>query len=77
MILAFQSDLVIRIRETVTKAFRMTIGEILIQTTPKLELGDMALPLAFDLAKNIGRKPRDIAQELAPKLAGLFGVARA
>lgn len=77
MILAFQSDLVIRIRETVTEAFGVTLGEILVQTTPKLELGDMALPLAFDLAKKIGRKPRDIAQELAPKLAGLFGVARA
>ncbi len=77
MILAFQSDLVARIRETVTEAFGLTLGEILVQTTPKLELGDMALPLAFDLAKKIGRKPRDIAQELAPKLAGLFGVARA
>jgi len=77
MILAFQSDLVARIRETVTEAFGVTLGEILVQTTPKLELGDMALPLAFDLAKRIGRKPRDIAQELAPKLAGVFGVARA
>jgi|CXWL01.1.fsa_nt_gi arginyl-tRNA synthetase len=77
MILAFQSDLVARIRETVTEAFGVTLGEILVQTTPKLELGDMALPLAFDLAKKIGRKPRDIAQELAPKLASVFGVARA
>ena len=77
MILAFQSDLVARIRKTVADAFGVTLGEILVQTTPKLELGDMALPLAFDLAKKIGRKPRDIAQELAPKLTGLEGVSRA
>ncbi len=77
MILAFQSDLVARIRESVADAFGVTLGEILVQTTPKLELGDMALPLAFDLAKKIGRKPREIAQVLAPRLIMLEGIARA
>ena len=77
MILAFQSDLVARIRETVADAFGVTLGEILVQTTPRLELGDMALPLAFDLAKRIGRKPREIAQVLAPRLMMVEGIARA
>jgi len=77
MILAFQTDLIARIRQTVAEAFGVTLGEILVQTTPKLELGDMALPLAFELAKKIGRKPRDIAQELAPKLSSVDGIARA
>jgi len=77
MILAFQTDLAARIRQTVTEAFGVTLGEILVQTTPKLELGDMALPLAFELAKKIGRKPRDIAQELAPKLSATSGISRA
>ncbi len=74
MILAFQTDLTGRIRQTVAEVFGVTLGEILVQTTPKLELGDMALPLAFDLAKKIGRKPRDIAQELAPKLTSVDGI---
>ena len=77
MILAFQSDLVARIRQTVSAAFGLTLGEIQVQTTPRLDLGDMALPLAFDLAKKLGRKPRDIAQDLAPKLATVAGVSRA
>ena len=77
MILAFQKDLTDRIRQTVSEAFGVTLGEILVQTTPKLDLGDMALPLAFDLARKIGRKPREIALELAPKLAGVDGIARA
>ncbi len=77
MILAFQTDLIARIRQTVAEAFGVTLGEILVQTTPKLELGDMALPLAFELAKKIGRKPREIAQELAPKLVSVEGIARA
>ena len=77
MILAFQSDLVSRIRQAVAEAFGVTLGEILVQTTPKLELGDMALPLAFELARTVGRRPREIAQELAPRLAGVPGIARA
>ncbi len=77
MILAFQTELIARIRQTVAEAFGVTLGEILVQTTPKLELGDMALPLAFELAKKIGRKPRDIAQELAPRLRSVDGIARA
>jgi arginyl-tRNA synthetase len=77
MILAYQKDLADRIRRTVSDAFGVTLGEILVQTTPRLDLGDMALPLAFDLAKKIGRKPREIAQELVPRLADIKGVARA
>ncbi|HQZ17212.1 MAG TPA: arginine--tRNA ligase [Vicinamibacteria bacterium] len=77
MILAFQTDLIARIRQTVADAFGVTLGEILVQTTPRLELGDMALPLAFDLAKKTSRKPRDIAQELAPKLNSVEGISRA
>ena len=77
MILAFQSELVARIRKAVTGAYGVELGEILVQTTPKLDLGDMALPLAFELAKKLGRKPREIAQELAPKLAGVAGISRA
>jgi arginyl-tRNA synthetase len=77
MILAYQKGLADRIRHAVEEAFGVALGEILVQTTPRLELGDMALPLAFDLAKKIGRKPRDIAQELLPRLNDITGVARA
>jgi len=77
MILSFQSDLVSRIRQAAAEAFGVTLEEILVQTTPKLELGDLALPLAFDLAKRLGRKPRELALELVPRLSGLEGVARA
>ena len=76
MILAFQTDLTARIRQTVAEAFGVTLGEILVQTTPKLDLGDMALPLAFELARKIGRKPREIAQELAPRLLSIEGISR-
>ncbi len=44
---------------------------------PGPELGDLALPLAFDLAKRLRRPPRALASELASSLAGTPGLGRA
>ena len=47
---------------------------------PKIELGELALPLAFELAKRLRKAPRVIAQELQQllmdDLANLPGIAR-
>ena len=47
------------------------------QYPPRVELGDLALTSAFDLARELRRKPRDLAGALAGELAGAPGVARA
>ena len=39
---------------------------LVLETPPKVELGDLALPIAFELAKVVRRPPRKIAEELAP-----------
>ena len=41
---------------------------------PKIELGELALPIAFDLARKVKRPPRDIAQELADDARKIPGV---
>ena len=41
---------------------------LVLETPPKVELGDLALPVAFELAKVLRRPPRKIAEELAPAL---------
>src|ERR1019366_6987856 len=41
---------------------------IVLETPPKVELGDLACPVAFELAKVLKRPPRKIAEELAPAL---------
>ncbi len=43
-------------------------------TPPKIELGELALPVAFDLARKVKRSPREIASELAQDLGGVPGV---
>jgi arginyl-tRNA synthetase len=42
---------------------------VVLETPPKVELGDVAIPVAFELAKVLRRPPRKIAEELAPALS--------
>jgi arginyl-tRNA synthetase len=41
---------------------------------PKIELGELALPIAFDLARKVKRAPKEIARELAQDVCGISGV---
>jgi arginyl-tRNA synthetase len=43
---------------------------------PNVELGELASPLAFELAKRLKRAPRQIAQEIAGALGPIEGIAR-
>ena len=60
--------------ETAKAAFDIELGDIPFEIPPKTELGDVAFPVAFELAKKIkqatGEKknPRDIAEALKAKL---------
>src|SRR5262245_21629700 len=62
--------------------FNIDPGEIASEIPPRTELGDLAFPIAFDLAKRIkaatGEKknPRELATRLAEGLTAMSGVAR-
>jgi arginyl-tRNA synthetase len=49
---------------------------IVIDYTPNRALGDLAVPIAFELARRLRKPPRVIAQELAAALVSVPGVAR-
>src|SRR4051794_19778765 len=49
---------------------------IAIETPPNRTLGDLALPIAFELARRLRKAPRAIAQELAGALLDIPGVVR-
>ncbi len=44
---------------------------------PKIELGELALPIAFDLARKVRRPPIEIAKELASDAGGIPGIWKA
>jgi len=65
-----------RIREAIAGAVRAAAKErfgadverVVLERPPKIALGDLACPIAFDLAKTLKKAPRAIATELAPAL---------
>src|SRR5436305_407898 len=49
---------------------------IVIDYPPNRALGDLALPVAFELARRLRKPPRAIAQELANAIGVIDGIAR-
>ena len=49
---------------------------IVIETPPKRAFGDLAVPVAFELARQLRKAPRAIAQELATQLGTIEGIER-
>src|SRR5258708_7607706 len=49
---------------------------VTLEKPPKLEMGEAASPVCFELAKKLKRAPRQIAQEIAVRLPKMEGVSR-
>src|SRR5882724_6693319 len=49
---------------------------VALEKPPKLEMGEAASPVCFELAKRLKRAPRQIAQEIAMRLPAVPGVVR-
>lgn len=64
--------------EAARELYDVEIAEPPVQDPPRPEMGDLASPLALQLAKQIGRNPREVAQALVEHLGGtdVPGVAR-
>jgi arginyl-tRNA synthetase len=71
-----------RLLTLVREYFNVDLDETAVEVPPKTELGDLAFPIAFELAKRIkastGEKknPRELATKLAEGLRALPGVSR-
>src|SRR5215208_563341 len=52
------------------------IVEMSLEMPPRRAMGDVAVPIAFALARRLRKAPRAIAQELAAALGPIDGVAR-
>ena len=70
-----------RTAETVRRLYGLpaddpAIAEMALETPPRRALGDIAVPVAFALARRLRKAPRAIAQELAGALGPIDGVTR-
>jgi arginyl-tRNA synthetase len=67
-----------RLREALASHIQQSYGltlDVVLEKPPKLEMGEAATPLCFDLAKRLKRAPRHIAQEIRDKFPLPGGVA--
>jgi arginyl-tRNA synthetase len=72
-------DITTRLREALAKHIRAKYGvelPIVLERPPKIEMGEAASPVCFELAKRLKRAPRQIAQEIQNALPSVPGVAR-
>src|SRR6266478_3221095 len=68
-----------RLRESLAAHIKEKYGveiSVALEKPPKLEMGEAASPVCFELAKRLKRAPRQIAQEIATSLPAIPGVAR-
>lgn len=71
-----------RLRSAIRRHFELELEELSVEIPPRTALGDLAFPIAFDLAKRLKAKtgekqnPRRIAEQLASELSDLKGVDR-
>ncbi len=79
MILAVHDVIRERVVQAVTALYGLepaAIPAVAIAGTPNRALGDLAVPLAFELARRLRKAPRAIGQEIATALGAVPGVAR-
>jgi arginyl-tRNA synthetase len=80
--MSMQDTIKDRIRAAVKDAFNVELAELSAEVPPRTELGDLAFPFAFELAKQLKaatgqrQNPRELASKIAGDLAGVPGVSR-
>ena len=80
MILPIHAALKDRLHTVLTELYGLdtdAVPEIAVQYPPDRSLGDLGIPVAFELARTLRRAPRTIAAEVVAALGRIDGIARA
>jgi arginyl-tRNA synthetase len=64
-----QQTLLKRIQAILLAKYDVTLTSLAVEQPPKIEMGELALPVAFELAKRLRKAPRAIATELQEALS--------
>jgi arginyl-tRNA synthetase len=68
-----------RIRTALSTHIRQRYNQdvtVITERPPRIEMGELATPVCFELAKRLKRAPRQIAQEIAAELPPIEGIER-
>jgi len=61
------------VRDFLRRTYDLDLPKIVIEQPPKVELGEYAMPLAFELAKKLRKAPRKIAEEIVNGMGPIEG----
>ena len=68
-----EQRLIEHLREFLRRAYGLEDANIVVEQPPKIEFGEYALPLAFELAKKLRKAPRKIAEEIVAGVGAIPG----
>jgi len=64
------------VRQFLKRAYQLELSRVAIEQPPRVELGEYALPIAFELAKKLRKPPRKIAEEVVAGLGSVPGFSK-
>ena len=67
-----QQSLLARIQALLLAKYDVTLTQMAVEQPPNIAMGELALPVAFELAKRLRKAPRAIATELAAELNAIL-----
>ena len=75
MVLELQKRLEQHLRSVLAAKYDLQLATIPLEIPPDLKFGELATPIAFELARKLRKAPKIIAQEIVAALSGLDGFA--
>ncbi len=76
MLLALTRNLEKALVTRIAERYQVQYSSLNFTIPPKIELGELALPVAFDLARKVRRPPIEIAKELASDAGSIPGIGK-
>ena len=64
------------VRDFLRRAYQLEIANIVVEQPPKIEFGEYALPIAFELARKLRKAPRKIAEEIVAGIGPVPGIEK-
>lgn len=76
MLLDLHSRIRQTLRSTIQSKWEIEPPDIVLNQTPKIEMGELATPVCFELARTLKRSPRSIAEELMARMPAIEGIRK-
>ena len=64
------------VQSTIRSLWNIDVGDVVLNLTPKIEFGELATPVCFELAKKLKKAPKVVATELIQALGEVPGVRK-